>query len=117
MPKWISIGRSATSDIVLEADTVSRIQGCFTEGPNGSWSFLDAASTNGVWHNGERIRPRRVVYLADGDELLLGPEVPAVFKTPHGLFEALAVLARHEDNGRGPATESGTPPDRNHLSS
>lgn len=84
-----TIGRAPDNDLVLPFASVSKMHGYFMRAPDGRWRFCDGGSTNGAWHNGGRIEPRGAVNLTDGDELLVGPDVAALFKTPLGLLNLM----------------------------
>ena len=73
----MSIGRSATSDIVLDYPRASRYHARVRPVGN-DWVFEDLGSTNGTWFGGERIEERR---LAVGDTLTIG-QAQLVFKAP-----------------------------------
>lgn len=49
------IGRNKASDIVLNADTVSRTHAVLTRYDDGSWSITDVDSKNGVTVNGRKV--------------------------------------------------------------
>jgi hypothetical protein len=89
----VTLGRAPNNDIVIAANTVSKLHGYFMQAPDGRWRFCDAGSLNGVWIRGTRMQPRTSADLADDDEILLGPDVPMLFKTPQGLFERVQKLA------------------------
>lgn len=63
-----SIGRVASNDIVLEADSVSSKHAKLIQ-KAGGWVIKDEASTNGTWINGKRISEQALV---DGDQLRVG---------------------------------------------
>jgi pSer/pThr/pTyr-binding forkhead associated (FHA) protein len=62
----VMIGRSAESDIVLEAPTVSRHHAMLFADA-GEMLLLDLESTNGTWLNSVLVSPDQPVRLADGD--------------------------------------------------
>jgi len=76
----MTIGRSAESDIVLEAATVSR-QHVVLFPDAGGMLLLDLESTNGTRLNGVLVPPDEPVRLADGDLIQLG-EVLAHYTAP-----------------------------------
>ena len=90
--EMITVGRATNNDIVIPSGTVSKLHGYFMQAPGGTWRFCDTGSMNGVLVRGKRVTSRTTVDLEDGDEILLGPDVPTVFRTPEGLFELLAKL-------------------------
>jgi hypothetical protein len=83
-PNFVSIGRAANNDIVIAVDTISKLHAYFTF-ENGAWNLTDYRSTNGTRLNGEPIEPGLPVPIRDGDQLLVGKEVTAVFMTPASL--------------------------------
>ena len=50
------IGRSKSSDIVIDFPTVSRNHGVLTRYDDGSWTITDAHSKDGVFVNGKRVQ-------------------------------------------------------------
>ncbi len=67
-PGETTIGRSATCDLVLEGDGVSRNHAAITENGPG-FEVRDAGSKNGTFVNGERVEGPRP--LANGDKLAI----------------------------------------------
>lgn len=71
------IGRSKRSDIVIDFSTVSRSHAVLTRYDDGSWTIADAASKDGVFVNGQRIRIRALqeedVISIGGVEMTLQP--------------------------------------------
>ena len=82
----ISLGRSNDNDIVLSIESVSHAHALFeTDGEN--WRLTDRESTNGTTLNGAPIPKGEPILLRNGDRLLLGGEIVAVFLTPEALYE------------------------------
>ena len=71
------IGRSKSSDIVIDFPTVSRSHGVLTRYDDGSWTLTEAASKAGVFVNGKRVRIRALqpedVSSIGGVEMTLQP--------------------------------------------
>ena len=65
-----TIGRSATSTLVLDASGLSRNHVMLQPGPGGGHLLADLRSTNGTYLNGLRVE--QVVPLRDGDKIELG---------------------------------------------
>jgi pSer/pThr/pTyr-binding forkhead associated (FHA) protein len=65
-----TIGRGATSTLVLELPGISRSHAMLQPGPGGGYLLADLRSTNGTYHNGLRLE--QVVPLRDGDKIELG---------------------------------------------
>jgi two-component system, cell cycle response regulator len=69
------LGRSADNSFQINDITVSREHAFVTVDNLGSVHIRDAGSTNGTYLNGMRIRPQRLVEVADGDRVQLGTSV------------------------------------------
>ncbi len=54
------IGRSKSSDIIIDFPTVSKSHGVLTRYDDGSWTITDADSKDGIYVNGKRIRIRAI---------------------------------------------------------
>ncbi|MEM7350967.1 MAG: FHA domain-containing protein [Acidobacteriota bacterium] len=81
----ISVGRSASNDITLAVDSVSKVHGYFVqEGPH--WFFTDHDSTNGTALNGSEITAGEKYPLFDGSVIQLGVEAMVEFVSPESLF-------------------------------
>lgn len=85
-PNFVSVGRAGNNDLVIGVETISKLHAYFTF-ENGSWKLTDYRSTNGTRLNGKTIEPAEPVTVKDGDRLLIGKEVTAVFLTPRALHE------------------------------
>ena len=66
----VVVGRDQEADIVIDTPNVSRLHARIEVTKTG-FVVTDLGSTNGTWHNGERIKKPRVV--APGDDLRVGP--------------------------------------------
>ncbi len=84
----VSIGRSASNDIAIAVDSVSKVHGYFAL-DGDSWSFTDHSSTNGSLLNDEPLQAGEKYPLADGDFLQLGLEVTLEYFTPGRLYDRL----------------------------
>ncbi|MEM8963664.1 MAG: FHA domain-containing protein [Acidobacteriota bacterium] len=84
----VSVGRSATNDIVIGIETVSKVHGYFVREGSGL-SFSDHSSTNGSRLNGDALEPAKPARLTDGDMLQLGLEVHLQFLEPDSLYDQL----------------------------
>jgi pSer/pThr/pTyr-binding forkhead associated (FHA) protein len=67
-----SVGRAASSDLVLDNDSVSKMHASLSIGDDGVLSVADTGSTNGTFINGQRIAYGKAVALVDGDVLKFG---------------------------------------------
>ena len=63
------IGRSKSSDIVVDIPTASRNHAVLTRYDDGSWTITDAGSRDGTYVNGE---PVRICALQDGAVITIG---------------------------------------------
>ena len=86
----ISIGRSASNDITIAIDSVSRVHGYFVAGDatgSGSqWSFSDHGSTNGSRLDDRDLVSGQCYGLRDGVLLQLGLEAVLELLTPDSLY-------------------------------
>jgi two-component system cell cycle response regulator len=80
------IGRANTSDIYLDDDGVSRRHARVMVGNDGSVQVFDLNSTNGTYHNGERISTH---VLRDGDTIQIGSTTILKFSYRDALEEEL----------------------------
>lgn len=81
----ISVGRSATNDITVAVDSVSKVHGYFVREGDG-WSFTDHGSTNGSALAGKELAPGGKYPLHDGAVLQLGLEVMLQYLSPESLY-------------------------------
>lgn len=81
----ISIGRSASNDISVTVDSVSKVHGYFAR-DGESWGFTDHASTNGSLLNDRPLKAGEGAVLSDGDLLQLGLEVTLEYLSPGSLY-------------------------------
>jgi two-component system cell cycle response regulator len=72
---WI-LGRSTECDITLHDASVSRNHCKLIFTPPQNWAIEDLGSSNGTWHNGNRIEKAA---LASGDKLQLGSNIIVKF--------------------------------------
>ena len=84
----ISIGRSASNDIAVTVDSVSKVHGYFSV-DNGLWSFTDHSSTNGSLLNDQPLLAGTKNTLRDGDLLQMGLEVTLEYYSPERLYDRL----------------------------
>ncbi len=66
------MGRSRSSDLVLEEDGVSRLHAEIRLDERGDVHVLDLDSTNGTFVNGRRLKPSSPEPLNDGDRINIG---------------------------------------------
>jgi predicted component of type VI protein secretion system len=71
----LSIGRLSYNDVILPSAQISR-QHAELRYINGQWWIADLQSTNGLHINGRRVQQHQ---LADGDRVLLAPEISIHF--------------------------------------
>jgi pSer/pThr/pTyr-binding forkhead associated (FHA) protein len=69
----IGVGRARNVDIHLPLPRISKYHGYFTRVDEETYTITDAASTNGICLNSERIPPKVATLVPDGSEISLGP--------------------------------------------
>jgi len=90
----ITLGRSASCDLVIEEGTVSQVHLVFRLAPDG-WTVEDPGSTNGTWVDGVRLEKAVPQRLADGARLQAA-QVLFTFASSSGLWRRLEAEAlRH----------------------
>lgn len=67
--KSLTIGRSVTADLPLDADGVSRKHAKVAEVDKGQFNLIDLGSTNGTYLNGRRVD---MAPLREGDQIQVG---------------------------------------------
>ena len=82
----VSIGRSASNDIAIAVDSVSKVHGYFAL-DDDRWYFTDHGSTNGSFLNDQPLQTGQKYSLGDGDILQLGLEVTLEYFSPARLYE------------------------------
>ena len=82
----ISVGRSASNDITLAVDSVSKVHGYFVR-DGGGWCFTDHGSTNGTTLNGNELSTGEKYRLFDGSVLKLGVEALVEYLSPDALYD------------------------------
>ena len=75
-----TIGRARGVDFVVDAPLVSRVHCRLTARPDGILELEDLDSTNGTYHNGNRVRSR--TRLAAGDRVGIGRVLLVVEEGP-----------------------------------
>ncbi len=87
----ISVGRSASNDITMAVDSVSKVHGYFVRDGDG-WSFTDHGSTNGSTLAGKELAPGGKYPLHDGAVLQLGLEAMLQYLSPESLYQKASRL-------------------------
>lgn len=86
----ISIGRSASNDITIAVDSMSRVHGYFVAGEAAGnqpgWSFSDHSSTNGSRLDDRDLVSGQSYGLRDGNVLQLGLEAVLELFMPESLY-------------------------------
>ena len=82
----LRIGRSASAEIRLDEDGVSRNHAKLVARPDGGIEIADLGSTNGTWINGERVTSH---ILKDGDKIQIGNTTILKFSYQDAIDEAL----------------------------
>jgi hypothetical protein len=76
----IAIGRSATNDIVIYDNLVSKSHAYLYLPPTGEGPYIvDCDSKNGTLLNGKVLKPYEKYKIADCDEICFGPQTKAVY--------------------------------------
>jgi hypothetical protein len=70
--RFFKIGRGRGSDLLLAAESVSKMHARLRRSANGRYELVDEGSRNGTTVNGKAIAPLRPVVLAPGDVLSFG---------------------------------------------
>lgn len=87
----ISIGRSASNDITIAVDSISRVHGYFVAGEaagnKSGWSFSDHGSTNGSRLDDRDLVSGQSYGLRDGNVLQLGLEAVLELFMPESLYQ------------------------------
>ena len=81
-PGLRSLGRSSENDLQLPEMSVSRHHATIEIDQEGKVWLVDQGSSNGTFHNGERIKPHDRQSLADGDRIGFGPSLLVKFTCP-----------------------------------
>ena len=90
----ITLGRSASCDLVIEEGTVSQVHLVFRQAPDG-WTVEDPGSTNGSWLDGVRLEKAVPHRLADGARIQAA-QVLFTFASSSGVWRRLEAEAlRH----------------------
>ena len=83
----VTIGRTKTSDIMLESSAVSKLHAYFSRDPiAGTYTLADAGSRNGTFVSGKRLEKGEPVALAGGEEIDIAGRFKALYLTPSLLF-------------------------------
>jgi len=85
---FVSLGRSASNDIVIGVESVSKVHGYFTTAA-GSWYFTDRGSTNGTFLGKQRLETSARTSLKAGDHLVLGSSLTVEFLPPPDFYQRL----------------------------
>jgi pSer/pThr/pTyr-binding forkhead associated (FHA) protein len=81
----ISVGRSASNDITIAVDSVSKVHGYFVS-QGDDWCFTDHGSTNGSLLEDAELTSGETYPLGDGKMLQLGLEVVLEYMNPETLY-------------------------------
>jgi len=84
----ISVGRAVNKDVVLRHPNISKLHAWFELDGAGNVYAADAGSTNGTYHNGERLPPRELTKVHPGDHMRFG-SVECITSTADDLWRAL----------------------------
>jgi hypothetical protein len=87
-PDMISVGRASNHDITFRVSSISKLHATFVR-EGEVWTLADMRSTNGSFLNNERLTPRIVHPVGDGDVIQFGLDLTCTFLTPSSLYERL----------------------------
>jgi tetratricopeptide (TPR) repeat protein len=91
----ITIGRSASNDIVLYNKTVSKSHAfLYFPSVHDDAYVADLKSTNSTFINDEKITPHVMYQLADGNEISFGPQTKLIFLTSKTFHDFLVSLKK-----------------------
>jgi hypothetical protein len=95
----ITIGRSASNDIVLYNQTISKSHAfLYFPTSNNSGAYLaDLQSTNNTFLNDEKITPYVAYNLADGDEISFGPQTKVIYLFSFTFYDFISSLKRSSE--------------------
>jgi tetratricopeptide (TPR) repeat protein len=95
----ITIGRSASNDIVLYNQTISKSHAfLYFPTSNNSRAYLaDLQSTNSTFLNDEKITPYVAYDLADGDEISFGPQTKVIYLSSFTFYDFISSLKRSSE--------------------
>lgn len=83
--QWITLGRSANTDLVLRLATISKLHSIFQE-VEGVWTLVDGGSTNGTFLENERLTAGAPAVIRSGATVCFGPDVTGRFLMPRDLI-------------------------------
>jgi pSer/pThr/pTyr-binding forkhead associated (FHA) protein len=90
----ISVGRTASMDVVLPLLQVSKFHAYFTRDAAGTYTLADAGSKNGTWIGARRLPVRTPETVRDGDRIRLGMYT-FTFLTQAGFLDLVKSRAVH----------------------
>jgi hypothetical protein len=102
----ISIGRTASMDVVLPLLQVSKFHAYFTRDAAGAYTLADAGSKNGTWIGTRRLTVRVPEPVRDGDRIRLGMYM-FTFLTQAGFVELVKSRAAHWVEGTARPADTG----------
>jgi hypothetical protein len=102
-PEKVIIGRSVTSDIILDNEDVSRTHAyIYCDIERNECYLVDNGSSNGTFLNKKKITPRTPSILSDNDEIAFAREARVVYFSSAGFYNFLQSLTVKEDKVIGP---------------
>jgi hypothetical protein len=91
----ITIGRSASNDIVLYNQTISKSHAFLYFPTSDTGAYLaDLQSTNSTFLNDDKITPYVTYDLADGDEISFGPQTKVIYLSSSTFHDFISSLKR-----------------------
>jgi tetratricopeptide (TPR) repeat protein len=94
----ITIGRSASNDIVLYNNTISKAHAFlyFPSSTSGAY-VADLQSTNSTFLNDEKLTPHVAYDLADGDEISFGPQTKVIYLSSSTFHDFISSLKQSSE--------------------
>lgn len=95
-PGKVTVGRTSNNDAVLTDARVSKLHAWFLQDGDGAWVLCDAESSNGTFHNGERLEKLGKAIIANRDQIGFGGQARFVFVTAGHFQRQARFLLRGE---------------------
>jgi len=87
---FITIGRAANNDVVLNKATISKAH-AFLVQKGLMWQITDQKSSNSTYVDGNKLEPLQPYHLHDNSVIRFGFEVQASFYSPNGLWSYIQI--------------------------
>ncbi len=80
-PGKVTVGRTSNNDCILSDGRVSKLHSWFLQNADDEWVLCDAESSNGTFHNGERLESMGKARVANRDQIGFGGRAKFVYVT------------------------------------